>query len=52
MNEIKKHFSKTVGDYDTVANRVVFKNDELHNELVKAIPFDKNKMLNILDLGC
>jgi tRNA (cmo5U34)-methyltransferase len=52
MNEIKIHFSKTVDDYDTVANKVVFKNDELHGELIGAIDFDKNKRLDILDLGC
>lgn len=52
MKEIKTHFSKRVDDYDTVADNVVFKNNELHNELVKAISFDKNKELNILDLGC
>ena len=52
MNKVKIHFSKTVYDYDTVADNVVFRNSELHNELVKAISFDKNKELNILDLGC
>lgn len=52
MNSIKNHFSKTVNDYDTVVDKVVFKNDELHNELINAIFFDKDKELNILDLGC
>jgi tRNA (cmo5U34)-methyltransferase len=52
MDEIKAHFSKTVDDYDTVADRVVFKNGELHSVLVNNISFDKDKELNILDLGC
>lgn len=52
MDKIKKHFSKTVDDYDTVADKVVFKNDELHEQLVRVITFDKNKELMILDLGC
>lgn len=52
MDKIKKHFSKTVDDYDAVADKVVFKNDELHDQLIGAIPFDKNKELMILDLGC
>lgn len=52
IDKIKTYFSKTICDYDTVADSVVFKNNELHNELVKAISFDKNKELNILDLGC
>ncbi|MCK5211944.1 methyltransferase domain-containing protein [Candidatus Parcubacteria bacterium] len=51
MNKIKTHFSKTVDDYDTVANKVVFKNNELHNELINAISFNRDKKINILDLG-
>lgn len=52
MSDIKAHFTKTVGDYDTVANHVVFKNDELHQCLVDAISFDLNRELKVLDLGC
>lgn len=52
MNEIYKHFSKTVNDYDTVADKVVFKNDELHKVLIGAIPFVKKSKIAILDLGC
>jgi tRNA (cmo5U34)-methyltransferase len=52
MNKILKHFSKTVDDYDTVADKVVFENNELHQCLVGAISFKKNQALNILDLGC
>ena len=39
MDDIKIHFSKTVEDYDTVADKVVFKNNELHDELIKVISF-------------
>ena len=52
MNRIKTHFSEKIEDYDTVASKVVFKNDELHDELVNAISFDNNKQLNVLDFGC
>jgi tRNA (cmo5U34)-methyltransferase len=52
MNAIFTHFSETVDDYDTVADKVVMKDDELHNYLVNSISFDSNKELNILDLGC
>ncbi|MCL4387238.1 MAG: class I SAM-dependent methyltransferase [Patescibacteria group bacterium] len=45
------HFAKTVGDYDTVADKVVFKNDELHQLLIEAMPTKKEKKLQILDLG-
>lgn len=52
MNIIYTHFSEIVSDYDDVADKVVMKNDELHNCLVDSIPFDKDKELNILALGC
>jgi tRNA (cmo5U34)-methyltransferase len=52
MNGIQIHFSKTVNDYDTVAEKVVFKNDELHTELVGAISFHDQSELDVLDLGC
>jgi tRNA (cmo5U34)-methyltransferase len=52
MNEqIYIHFSKTVDDYDTVAEKVVFKNKELHYVLINAIPFNSEKKLEVLDLG-
>lgn len=53
MNDtIYSHFSKTVDDYDTVSDKVVMKNDELHEQLIQAIPFPAEKPLRILDLGC
>lgn len=52
MDKILSHFSETVDDYDTVADKVVFKNEELHIKLVNAIPFKRDEKLNILDLGC
>lgn len=52
MDNIKFHFSKTVDDYDTVADKVVMKNEELHQQLIDAIPFSKQDSFKILDLGC
>lgn len=51
MNSIYELFSKTVDDYDYVADKVVFENDKIHEELIKALPFKKNQFLKILDLG-
>ncbi len=51
-NYIYSHFSKTVDDYDYVADKVVMKNDELHEIIVDAVPFSRNKPIKILDLGC
>jgi len=47
---MKKFFSKTVDDYDTVDDKVVFKNKELHERLLSAIDIYKEVPLNILDL--
>ena len=52
MADIYAHFSKTVNDYDIVADKVVMKNNELHDALVNAIAFAADKELNVLDLGC
>jgi len=52
MNNIYAHFSKNVNDYDTVSEKVVMKNTELHNALVGAISLDSNAKLDFLDLGC
>lgn len=52
MDGIKFHFTKTVGDYDTVADNVVFKNDELHEFLIDSLDFEAERVLKILDLGC
>ena len=49
---ILKHFKKTVGDYDTVADKVVMKNDELHDVLISALPFKSSDIFTVLDLGC
>ncbi len=51
-NKIFTHFTKTVSDYDTVADKVVMKNDELHDLLIQAIPFKPEDKISILDLGC
>jgi len=42
------HFTKTVDDYNTVADKVVIKNNELHEQIVVAIPGSPSL---ILDLG-
>lgn len=53
MNDVvRAHFSKNIEDYDYGADKVVFKNDELHECLVNTIPFDTNAGINVLDIGC
>ncbi|MFA5050144.1 MAG: class I SAM-dependent methyltransferase [Candidatus Micrarchaeia archaeon] len=52
MNSTGDFFSKTISDYDTLSNKVVMKNDCLHNELVNAISLDSNSNIAICDLGC
>ncbi|MDD2516026.1 MAG: class I SAM-dependent methyltransferase [Candidatus Gracilibacteria bacterium] len=50
-NDIFVHFTKTIDDYDVVADKVVMKNDELHEVIVEAIPFGKDTKFRVLDLG-
>ncbi len=52
MDQIHSHFSESVLDYDTVADKVVMRNDELHERLIGSVALDGSKELNILDLGC
>ncbi len=52
MAEVHSHFSESVLDYDTVADKVVMRNGELHEHLVGSVALDGNGELNILDLGC
>lgn len=49
-NDIFVHFTKTIDDYDVVADKVVMKNDELHEVIVEAIPFWKDTKFRVLDL--
>jgi len=49
-NNIFVHFNKTIDDYDVVADKVVMKNSELHETILKAIPFLKDKQFKVLDL--
>jgi tRNA (cmo5U34)-methyltransferase len=49
---IYRHFSENVNDYDTVADAVVMRNNELHEQLVGSLPFGKNDKIRVLDLGC
>lgn len=52
MNLIRDHFSKKISDYDTLSDKVVMKNDELHNKIISLIPSDVNSPIIICDLGC
>lgn len=48
---IYHHFAQTVDDYDTVAGKVVFENEALHNQLINGLPFDALDEISALDLG-
>lgn len=49
---ILRHFEKNVDDYDTVGDKVVMRNGELHEALVAALEMPASKKIRILDLGC
>lgn len=48
---IRKHFESGVANYNTVADKVVFDNDGFHRHLVDAIPFNPERVLEVLDIG-
>jgi tRNA (cmo5U34)-methyltransferase len=48
---VETHFTKTVIDYDTVVDRVVMKNDELHLQLLRCIDLPTDRPLKFLDIG-
>lgn len=50
--QAKEHFSKTVADYDTVADFVVLKNQEIHQEAFNIFTRLLSNPNHILDLGC
>ncbi|MBI5392684.1 class I SAM-dependent methyltransferase [Candidatus Woesearchaeota archaeon] len=50
-NPINIHFSKTIDDYDIIADCVVMKNDELHEVIVDSLQYHSHSNLDILDLG-
>lgn len=51
IDEMYLHFTRTMGDYDTLVDSVVMKNDELHQVMVDSMNFERETKLNILDLG-
>ena len=48
---IYHHFAKTVDDYDTIGNKVVMKNQELHKIIVDSISIPTSRKITVLDLG-
>lgn len=50
--EILSHFNEKVLDYDLVASKVIFRYNELHENLLDSIPFDLDKKIKVLDIWC
>ena len=49
---VREHFSAWVDDYDTVADAVVMRNDEIHQEIVDATRQHSGDVGRCLDIGC
>lgn len=47
----REYYTTLASDYENLNNKVVMKNQELHDELLRAIEFEQSKDLKILDLG-
>lgn len=53
MNQkVKKFFSETINDYDTVCDLVVQENSVLQSQVMSLLEFDTNSVIKVLDLGC
>ncbi len=52
MHIDKEHYTEVVNDYDVLADKVVMRNEELHQAILNEIKFEVGAGLNVLDLGC
>lgn len=52
MEQIKDTFENAAVDFDNIIVKLVPHYKELVSDLILVIPFEKNKMLDVIDLGC
>ena len=52
MDHVKKHFEEEAHEFDEVVRRLAPYYDEMLDALVLAIPFERSKAIQIVDLGC
>lgn len=52
IEKIKKHFEEEAKEYDEIIIKLIPFYKEMVSALVLAIPFPKDKSINVIDLGC
>ncbi|OHD11000.1 MAG: methyltransferase type 12 [Spirochaetes bacterium GWD1_27_9] len=52
MESIKKHFDEEAKEYDGIILKLIPYYNEMLTALILSIPFDKEKEINVIDLGC
>ena len=52
MEKIKNHFEEEANKYDDIILKLIPFYKEMIEALVSSIPFDKNKEIKVIDLGC
>ncbi|MGM0508647.1 MAG: class I SAM-dependent methyltransferase, partial [Fusobacteriota bacterium] len=52
MDAIKDHFQEEAKEFDEIIQRLIPYYDEMIEALVSAIPFEKDRPIEVIDLGC
>jgi len=52
VEQVKKHFEGEAKEYDEIILRLIPYYPEMLDGLVTAIPHDRSKSINVIDLGC
>jgi tRNA (cmo5U34)-methyltransferase len=52
MDIVKQHFEEEAAEFDQIILRLIPHYPEMVRALLTAIPFDKSRRINVIDLGC
>lgn len=52
MDKVKKHFEEEAREFDSIILKLIPYYPEMLGALVSAIPFNKSKVIKVIDLGC
>ncbi len=52
LDKVRRHFEEEAFHYDGLIPRIIPKYHEQNETIITLIPFDRSKVLKVLDLGC
>ena len=52
VDKVRKHFEEEAFDYDGLIPRLIPKYHEQNEIILTLIPFDRSRVVKVLDLGC